>query len=425
MASYDSCAYLTPSGWNALLSRREPREPLVGDIDVKYLVIGAGYAGLSVARRLAELDPLAGIAIIEAGTVGENASGRNSGFISPQRLTETAHKSDGISEYNKRGLQEVTRLVEENRIECGLAKTGGFRCSATERGEQELQRNLEFLKKRKLPHEYMGRRELETEIGTSYFRSGLFVSETFQLQPAKLVRGLADTMPAQVRLYENTKAHGMKRDGHWRITTKKGAIKAKVVVLAANTFARNLGYLSEYLMAVYTYAALTPKLNATDLSSLGRSDVWGIAPTFKYGTTMRRLKEGRLMVRSLYSYEREDDLDVVRRGLIRSLRNHFPQLPKPELEFVWGGILSLTRGRAPFFGKLGEGLYSLAGCNGSGITKFVLLGRYLAEEIAGEHRMAGVIGVFGRPGWMPPEPFRRVGFKVVSTIGKRLAGRDK
>ena len=424
MAGTDYVDYLTPSGWNALLPPREPKLPLKRDIDVKYLVVGAGYAGISVARRLAELDPMARIALLEASAVGEGASGRNSGFISPLRLTETAEKSEGVADTNRRGLEEIKRLVEENGIDCGLDRTGGFRCSVTERGERELRRNVAFLEKRKLPYAFMGRRELEAEIGTSFYEAGLFVDETYLLQPAALVRGLADSLPPQVALYENSRALGMKRDGQWRVKTAGGEIKASIVVLTANTFARNLGYLSEYLMAVYTYAALTPKLSTTVLESLGRNEVWAITPTFKYGTTMRRLKEGRLLVRSLYSYEREIDAGAARRGLTQSLRRHFPQLTDPDLEFVWGGILSLTRGRAPFFGKIGEGLYALAGCNGSGIAKFTSLGRSLAEEIAGEHRLDRVIGVFGRPGWMPPEPFRRGVFIVASAIGKRLAGRD-
>jgi len=44
------------------------------------IVVGAGYAGLSPARRLAGDRPQDRIVLIEAGGAGENASGRNSGF---------------------------------------------------------------------------------------------------------------------------------------------------------------------------------------------------------------------------------------------------------------------------------------------------------------------------------------------------------
>lgn len=68
------------NGWSALLGTREPRPALQGDLDVDWLIVGGGYAGLAAARQLASQQPGASIAIVEAGVVGDNASGRNSGF---------------------------------------------------------------------------------------------------------------------------------------------------------------------------------------------------------------------------------------------------------------------------------------------------------------------------------------------------------
>jgi hypothetical protein len=46
-----------PSGWNALLPPRVPKTSAALKTDYEYAVIGAGYTGLAVARRLAELNP--------------------------------------------------------------------------------------------------------------------------------------------------------------------------------------------------------------------------------------------------------------------------------------------------------------------------------------------------------------------------------
>jgi hypothetical protein len=50
--------------WNALLPLRQPAEQLKDDIKIKYLIIGAGFAGLAAARRLADLDPSSRIAVV-------------------------------------------------------------------------------------------------------------------------------------------------------------------------------------------------------------------------------------------------------------------------------------------------------------------------------------------------------------------------
>ncbi|MCP5088262.1 MAG: FAD-dependent oxidoreductase, partial [Rhodobacteraceae bacterium] len=68
------------NGWSAILSPRAAKPALSGDFTADWIVLGAGYAGLAAARRLAENCPDQEIALIDAGEVGENASGRNSGF---------------------------------------------------------------------------------------------------------------------------------------------------------------------------------------------------------------------------------------------------------------------------------------------------------------------------------------------------------
>lgn len=68
------------NGWSAILPERTPNAPLAGDAAADWIVLGAGYAGLAAARRLAENRPNGSVALIDAGEAGENASGRNSGF---------------------------------------------------------------------------------------------------------------------------------------------------------------------------------------------------------------------------------------------------------------------------------------------------------------------------------------------------------
>ena len=69
------------NAWNTILPTRIPKPALAADINADWLVIGAGYAGLAAARRLAENCPDQKIVIVDAGVCGENASGRNSGFV--------------------------------------------------------------------------------------------------------------------------------------------------------------------------------------------------------------------------------------------------------------------------------------------------------------------------------------------------------
>ena len=70
-----------PAAWNMLLPSAPARAALAESTTADWLVIGAGFAGLSAARRLAELHPADRIVVLEASRIAEGPSGRNSGFM--------------------------------------------------------------------------------------------------------------------------------------------------------------------------------------------------------------------------------------------------------------------------------------------------------------------------------------------------------
>ena len=64
------------NGWLAVLPPQRPMPPLSREISVDWAVVGAGFAGLAAARRLAERRPQDQIVVIEAAAAGEGAQGR-------------------------------------------------------------------------------------------------------------------------------------------------------------------------------------------------------------------------------------------------------------------------------------------------------------------------------------------------------------
>ena len=69
------------SGWYTILPEPELPRVLEEDITVDWLVIGAGFAGLSAARRLSQLREKESIVLLNSIRIGEGSSGRNSGFM--------------------------------------------------------------------------------------------------------------------------------------------------------------------------------------------------------------------------------------------------------------------------------------------------------------------------------------------------------
>ncbi|MFX0546210.1 NAD(P)/FAD-dependent oxidoreductase [Roseovarius sp. S1116L3] len=422
--------YSNICGWNAMLPIRRPHTPVAGDQTFDYAVIGAGFTGLAIARRLHELDPQARIAVLEATTVGEGSSARNSGFTAAEVLPRTATMKGAETARRQSALigpafHWLTGLIEEKGIDCNMRKVGSIRAAATEAGEVSLRNVIEVAQFNGIKHTVLGQAEIADRIGSDYYRLGIYVNDTYLIQPAALIRGLADTLPENVSLYENSPVLGMTRENSgWALTTNGGMIRASQVALANNSFIRSFGYLKLRMATIYTYAAITAPVPEADLGQLGSAENWGLLPAHRLGTTLRRIGRDRLMVRSLYAYESEVSQDEAISKLRSRFINRWPDLAHVNLEYVWGGTTAFTMNGAPWWGRLEPGLFASGGCNGSGIAKGTMLGRHLAELMTGAGTPEAVTKAMGTASLIAPEPFRSIGFQIISALESRKAGRE-
>ena len=74
--------------WLNDLNKRTGIKNLDKDKFCDWLIVGAGYTGLSAARKLSELHPNQKIIVVDAQLAGEGASGRNSGYLVDTTLND-------------------------------------------------------------------------------------------------------------------------------------------------------------------------------------------------------------------------------------------------------------------------------------------------------------------------------------------------
>mgnify|MGYP002816024165 FL=1 len=413
--------YQYASGWNAMLPERIATPSLSADMAVDTAIIGAGYTGISAAKRMHELAPSDEIAIIDSSEIGEGNPGRNSGFLLEIALANDADPSqlDRMRQCNKliaASLGKIVKTVENSSIDCQLKRMGTYRGAAGRQGLKSLHQYAAFLEAAELPYRDLNREEMEQHLGTQFYQRGLYSPHCYLAQPAALIRCLADELPDKIHLFENTPAISLKQSsGRWLIKTANGEISAKKVMLANNAFAKSLGIGMSQLVAMYTYAGITPVLDPAVLQTLGSDTSWGLLPTHRLGSTLRKTEDGRLLVRCLYAYEKEINSALVRQELSRNLVKRFPQLAKTEFEHIWGGAVGFTMNGGAVFGEVKPGLFVSAGCNGGGVVKGSLFGELLAD-LANGQPVPDISALFGKASWMPPEPIRSLGFKLVSGL---------
>ena len=88
--------------WINDLSPRSNIKTLQSIKNSDWLIVGAGYTGLSAARKLGQIYPNKKIIIIDAQLAGEGASGRNSGYLVDTTLNDGFSSNKELENYKKK-----------------------------------------------------------------------------------------------------------------------------------------------------------------------------------------------------------------------------------------------------------------------------------------------------------------------------------
>lgn len=424
-------------GWYHLSRRRQPKPAHTGNTSVRWAVVGAGYTGLAAARQLALNFPDDEIALIEAQEVGFGTSGRNAGFAID--LPHDIGADDYIGDIeiarttlklNLLGQSVLRGLVDEHGIDCQMRASGKYQAAVEDRGVAVLEAYRRGLDKLGQAYEMIEGRDLPDHIGTSFYQKALFTPGTVLVQPSALVKGLADSLPANVTLYEHTPIEAVAYGEKTVLSHSAGRITADKLVLANNAFGQRFGFLQRTMLPVFLYASLTRPLTADEQVRLGGKPFWGVIPADPYGSTLRRTHDNRILVRNSFSFNPDGRANP--KYLARFVERHrqsfarrFPMLPDVGFDYTWSGSLALSQNHEGFFGQLAPNVYGALCCNGLGITRGTVTGTLLADWLAGKRSdLIDFLLASPGPNKVPPQPFLSAGVNATLWWGQRKAGRE-
>ena len=419
-------------GWAELLPERRASEPLRGDHRVAWAVIGAGVTGLACARRLAALHPDQEILLLEARLVGQGASGRNSGFavavsqfsggVKPGELDNCRR----INRINRAGLDLLRAQVADNAIDCQWREDGFHHTAADRKALAEHGHFLRYLEALEIAHDPLDAGALAARLGSAHYRAGVHVHEGALLQPAALVRGLADSLPANVRLHERSPVLAIEKGAPPTIRLARGVVRADNVILATNYEATKLGFLRRYLTASTLSGSFTRVLNDEELATLGSAAEWGVLSLHSGGATVRLTADRRICLRNtaefsggaLLSEAQLADRQAIHRA---GFERRFPQLAHVPFEFAWSGVEGISRNGTNFFGRKADNIYLAGGYNGSGVSRGTAFGTALADYASGGRSALIEDCLASAPGaWIPPRPILDIG--AFLTVRSRFRG---
>jgi glycine/D-amino acid oxidase-like deaminating enzyme len=425
---------LSGSYWLAALGEPEAvRPPLPGDRDVDVAIVGAGYTGLWTAYYLAQADPTLRIAVIEAQYAGFGASGRNGGWCSGLfpvgvgALARRHGREQAVAMHRALAetVDEVGRAAAAEGIDCSYAKGGTIALARSavqlRRAEAEAAEAQEY----GLDVTLLDATAAREKCGAAGVLGGTFSPDCASLQPAALVRGLADAVERRgVAIHEGTRALRLSRGA---VLTDHGTVRADVVVRALEGYTAALAGHKRTLAPVYSLMIATEPLPADAWERIGlarRETFTDHRHLIVYG---QRTADDRLAFggrgapyhfgsRVRPAYDREP-------GVFAALRKALTDLfgIDPPIAYRWGGPLGIPRDWMPSVG-LADGLAWAGGYVGDGVAAANLAGRTLADLITGTDSERTRLPWTGhRSRAWEPEPLRWLG---INTALRGTALRD-
>jgi glycine/D-amino acid oxidase-like deaminating enzyme len=410
--------------WINDLRPRSNLKVLAKDEDCDWLIIGAGYTGLSAARKLSQLHPDKKIILVDAQLAGEGASGRNSGYLVDTTLNDGFTSNKEIANYKKKtniynlGIDTIKKFVKEYQVDCDWNDSGKYFASSKNEDKKILINFSETLSKIGFEYNLLSNKDLKEKLGTSFYNTALYTKGGILLHPGKLVRAMIDTIPNNVQLYENSLLLEWKKNKDTIFCKfKKANIITKKIIFCTNGFLKSLGIKTNYNFPITLTASMTRPLSNSEFKSIGEPKEWGVLPVRPMGATIRMTKDRRILIRNtaeIHSPFKMSDTKIKKRSINQKIgiQKRFPELPDDIIKSTWSGVVSRTRNSSQIFDKIDDNIF-VAGCyNGSGIGVGTLFGEQIAIRASEENSSEiEIIESRNKPTWLPPQPFLNLGVK--------------
>ena len=364
---------------------------LKGDLTADIAVVGGGYTGCAAA--LAAAGAGARVVLLESHDIGWGASGRTGGQVipglkyDPDELEAMFGADLGARLVEAIGSvgDEVFGLIARHGIECEATRRGWLQPAISARTLGIVTRRCEQWARRGAPAHLVDRARMTELVGSDRYLGGWEDRRAGHVQPLSFNRGLAAAARrAGAELFVRSPARQLvKEGGRWVLRGESGSVKASAVIIGTNGYTDALWPgLSRTVVPMISMQAATDPLPA----ALGER----ILPQGHCTSDTRRLlwyyrrdAAGRLLMGGRAPFR--EDLGPADAGNLRAaVDTLFPWLRGVPFTYHWGGRVAMTKDHLPHLHQLAPGVWTALGYNGRGVGLAPLLGRYLAELIAGK-----------------------------------------
>ena len=363
---------------------------LDGELDAEIVIVGGGISGICLAYTLA--DRGATVALLEAGSIGGAASGRNAGFLTVAPAEPYNEQialwgrpgARAMLECGRRSHQRVRALVETHMIACDYRANGSLRLARTEEEAEDIRASLAALKIDGFPMLELPLAHAVPPHAAGKFTAAFVTLEDGELHPVKFLDALAVHAQAKgARLFADSAVIGAAwRTGLWEVRTTRGVARARTLVLTTNADTPRLCPALSTLIAPRRGQMLVTAPLGREVAPRPTLAHWG----YHY---WRQTPDGRLVIGGWRELDLDGEVgyDAITTGPIQAAIERGVTDLVPEgaaIERRWAGIMGFARDGRPLVGWL-DPEHHLAICGaytGHGIAMAPACTLDLAELLA-------------------------------------------
>jgi glycine/D-amino acid oxidase-like deaminating enzyme len=400
---------------------------------VDVLIIGAGLTGASAAYHLgpAVRNRSLHVALIDRGDPATEASGRNGGSfgllpensvgvyggLARERLqflrhvypsmpievlrAESERQASLVLGMALRNRDRLQQIIDEESIDCDFSPRGWIYLAHTDSEEQGMCEEVMLAARHGQRIELWSRRKIfeEFDIRTDFV--GRFIPGDGTYHPFKYVCGvISAALKSGVELYTRVRVKRIRSvspDRHY-LTTDRGRIVARRVIVATNAFTRELLpemhsisprqsqiMLTEHALDRARRRSITTEQGPAFFNQPRAGVRHGRAPLLFGGGNDRPMKNPSSRRRSL----------GIHKLLLRLRDQYYPELRGQPPTSEWVGPMAFTPDALPALGFLRPGIILAAGFNGYGGSYSTAAGQASAEMALTDES----------PDWTPQDVF--------------------
>ncbi|GGL16070.1 NAD(P)/FAD-dependent oxidoreductase [Planomonospora parontospora] len=431
------------SFWFRSLGVPEAGTPLEGDRDADVVIVGGGYTGLWTAYYLKKADPALRVVVLEKEFAGYGASGRNGGWLvgelagTPERYART-HGEDAARRFQRvmfETVDEVVAVARDERIDADVVK-GGVTTVATnaaqERRLHELVAHARHWGWTEDDLRPLEPDERERRLRVSGAVGAVWSPHCARVQPARLVRGLAETVRGLgVEVFERTPVTGI---APRTARTPYGTVRADYVIRATEGFTAEMRQYHRAWLPMNSSMIVTEPLGGLwdEIGWEGCELLGDLAHYYMYA---QRTADGRIAFGGRgkpYLYgSRVDDRGRTHAWTVEALwellTQMFPAVRASRVAHTWSGVLGVPRDWcATVHVDHATGIGWAGGYTGHGVSAANLAGRTLRDLVLREEtELVSLPWVDRRVRSWEIEPLRWIGVHAMYDLYRRADARER